>query len=136
MLSLYRVTAILFLCFFSSACSIWRCTPPNPPEWVKSGIPPYGGKNAAVGCSTHINTSEQANDARTIALHNLAQQLGGVVVDGKTGMEVKEEHGAITSDIEVKIKIGTIKTAVSAVPEDTWADDYGNKSCVWMKTTD
>ena len=136
MLYLYKITAILLLCIFSSGCCFWRCTPPNPPNWVKSGMPPHGGKNAAVGSSGHINTPEQENDARTIALHKLAGQLGGVVVDGNTGMEVKETDGAITSDIEVKIKIDTIKTVVSAVPHETWRDAYGNKFCVWMKTTD
>jgi len=113
-----------------------KCTPPNPPEWVKTGLPPYNNKNAAVGCSGHIDTPEQENEARTIALHKLAQQLGGVLVDGKTGIKVGEKKGAITSDIEVKIEIGTIKTVVSAVPQGTWVDPYGNKTCVWMKTTD
>jgi hypothetical protein len=115
---------------------MWKCTPPNPPEWVKSGLPPYGGKNAAVGCSTHIDTPEQENEAITIALNKLAQLLGGVLVGGKTSMGAKEKNGAITSDIEVEIEIGTIKTVISAVPQGTWVDPHGDKTCVWLKTTD
>lgn len=137
MLYLYRVTAILMLCLFSSACCFWKCTQHNPPEWVTSLIPPYGGKNAAIGCGTHINTPMQENEARTIALHKLVQQLEGVLIDASTGIEIKEEDGVVTSDnTELKIRIDTIKKTVSAVPHKTWRDPYGNKFCVWMKTTD
>ncbi|HEW97929.1 MAG: hypothetical protein DRR16_21525 [Candidatus Parabeggiatoa sp. nov. 3] len=98
-------------------------------------MPPYGGKNAAVGCSTHINTPEQENEARTAALYKLANQLEGVIVDGSTDMVIREKNGTITSDIEVTIGTDTIKTTISAVPRGTWRDPYGNEVCVWMKTT-
>lgn len=77
----------------------------------------------------------QENEARTIALHKLAQQLGGVIINSSTGRVITEEDGIISDNTELKIRI-EIKTTVSAVPHDTWRDPYGNKFCVWMETAD
>jgi len=88
-----------------------------------------------VGCSTHINTHEQEKEAKTIALHKLAEQLGGVIVDGKTHRVTEDKNGAITNSLKREIIIDTVQTTITAVPYDTWRDPSGNEFCVWMNTT-
>lgn len=137
MLYLYRVSVILLLCLSASGCCVWRCIfSPSQDPWYITQIPPFGGKNAAVGCSNHINTPDQENEARTIALHKLAQQLGGVLIDASTGMEFQENDGVlITDQMNVSIKMGTSKQ-ISADLKDTRLDPSGNGFCLWMLAYD
>lgn len=131
--TLYRVTAILLLCLFTFACATQPHT--TKPNWAISKLPPSGGKNAAVGCSSHFNTPEQEKEARTFALVKLAEAEGAKVT-GKTDVNIKDNDGVISSKIEVDVGTEIITTTISAVLQDTWRDPRGDEFCVWMKRND
>jgi hypothetical protein len=86
--------------------------PRNPIFWEKSDFSNHAqgaqeirffGKNRI--SQTVCHTSEQEKEARTIAQHKLAEQLGGVRVEGKTLMAIEDKDGATTNSLKREIII-------------------------------
>lgn len=133
MLMLYRVTAILLLCLFSSACCILQecIIPLNPklpqkPQWAINKLPPDG--EGAVGCdNSYVNTYEQKDKAIRQAITELARQ-NGIHVISKFDMTVTDSNSTAMLETTLGTRV-KLKTKIY----DSWEHPAHLETCVWMK---
>lgn len=127
--ALSKITVILFLCLFSSACCIWGCIIPSNPklpqrlDWVKDRLPTDG--EGAVGCSSAIY--QQKDKATRAAITELAMQ-NGVDVEHIFKM-VGTESSTIAT---FKTNLGTLIT-IKAKTHEYWSHPANVETCVWLK---
>ena len=133
--TLYRMTVIIFLCLFSSACCIWgvgcieppppRGWPPPKPDWAIDRVPT--DEEGAIGCSRCIVTSRQENMATRVAIEKLARQKG-VEVNSELIMQATESS-TTANMVTIQGTQETIKFKTHRI----WNHPGGIETCVWLK---
>jgi len=129
-----RITVILLLCLFFSACTtsppvtkptcknkFWPCKP----RWVIDKVPPVG-EEGVIACSKAIFSSKK-NKAISEAISGLAMQ-NGIYVDSQFKMAATESG----TDATFKTKQGT-QVTIKAEKHKDWSSPARVEYCVWMK---
>ena len=131
--TLYRITVILLLCLFSSACGIWGGHNEDKnnyannrfikPDWAIKKLPTDG--EGAVGCNSA--RSKQEEKATSDAINKLAGQKG-VEVYSKLKMDDTESSSTATmlinQETNEEIKVNTHRI---------WNHPAHVETCVWLK---